>query len=202
MREAYDRVFPVRGDAAAAAAVDGTKGTQNEEPEQAQIQIQAQAQAQQTESTGEQNLSHRNVYLYLHCPRTTATATATKNQIVLAPISPTATLREALRGRSVIEFPTVYVLRTALPEKEVLEEGGKQFVLEEKDLQGLTDLMDHGAGVEGVDEEEEEDYTSSEGSESDETSDEEDEDDESDENDDEEDENEGKNQDKAEPHLS
>ncbi|RAH65425.1 zinc finger HIT domain-containing protein [Aspergillus aculeatinus CBS 121060] len=47
---------------------------------------------------------HRNVYFYLHRPRT-----ATK-QPVLIPLAPSMTLTAALRGHTVLEFPTIYVL--------------------------------------------------------------------------------------------
>ncbi|RAK75762.1 zinc finger HIT domain-containing protein [Aspergillus fijiensis CBS 313.89] len=49
-------------------------------------------------------LPHRNVYFYLHRPRT-----ATK-QPVLIPLAPSMTLTAALRGHTVLEFPTIYVL--------------------------------------------------------------------------------------------
>ncbi|PYH49565.1 zinc finger HIT domain-containing protein [Aspergillus saccharolyticus JOP 1030-1] len=47
---------------------------------------------------------HRGVYFYLHRPRT-----ATK-QPVLVPLAPSLTLTAALRGHTVLEFPTIYVL--------------------------------------------------------------------------------------------
>ncbi|RAL14524.1 zinc finger HIT domain-containing protein [Aspergillus homomorphus CBS 101889] len=47
---------------------------------------------------------HRDVYFYLHRPRT-----ATK-QPVLIPLAPGMTLTAALRGHTVLEFPTIYVL--------------------------------------------------------------------------------------------
>ncbi|KAL4734218.1 hypothetical protein BDV11DRAFT_213086 [Aspergillus similis] len=51
---------------------------------------------------------HRTVFFYIHRPRT-----ATK-QPVLAPLSPEMTLTTALQDRVVLEFPTIYVLRSPL----------------------------------------------------------------------------------------
>ncbi|KAE8160979.1 hypothetical protein BDV40DRAFT_313444 [Aspergillus tamarii] len=48
--------------------------------------------------------SHRDLYFYLHRPRTST------KQPVLVPLIPTATLTSALRGRTVLEFPTIYIL--------------------------------------------------------------------------------------------
>lgn len=48
--------------------------------------------------------SHRDLYFYLHRPRTST------KQPVLVPLIPTVTLTSALRGRTVLEFPTIYIL--------------------------------------------------------------------------------------------
>ncbi|KAL1886628.1 hypothetical protein Plec18167_000560 [Paecilomyces lecythidis] len=50
------------------------------------------------------SLTHRGLYFYLHRPRT-----ATK-QTILIPLQPSDTLTTSLRNRTVLEFPTVYVL--------------------------------------------------------------------------------------------
>lgn len=47
---------------------------------------------------------HRDVYFYLYCPRIAT------NRIVLVPLDPNMTLAAALRNRTVLEFPTIYVL--------------------------------------------------------------------------------------------
>lgn len=118
-------------------------------------------------STGnESEGSYRNVYFYLHRQRTAAG----HRNVVLVPVSPAATMRDVLRGRSVVEFPTVYVLEKPLGEED------ERFVLEEVYLSEHPGDVDGGSRAEDV----EEDYTSSEGS-SDESSEEEDEDEEEDE---------------------
>ncbi|PWY94205.1 putative HIT finger domain protein [Aspergillus sclerotioniger CBS 115572] len=47
---------------------------------------------------------HRDVYFYLHRPRTTT------KQPVLIPLSPKMSITAALRGHTVLEFPTIYAL--------------------------------------------------------------------------------------------
>jgi hypothetical protein len=76
-------------------------------------------------------LPHRSkLYFYLHRPRT-----ATR-QKVLIPLSPTVPFTTALRNRTILEFPTIYVLESS--SRELLatteEEEGRQnseFILEE-----------------------------------------------------------------------
>ncbi|PWY65770.1 hypothetical protein BO83DRAFT_452621 [Aspergillus eucalypticola CBS 122712] len=69
---------------------------------------------------------HRDLYFYLHRPRT-----ATK-QPVLAPLSPKITIAAALRGHTVLEFPTIYVLPDS-PDTIRAQEGSK-YILEEEYL--------------------------------------------------------------------
>ncbi|KAL3481271.1 hypothetical protein BJX99DRAFT_253927 [Aspergillus californicus] len=64
----------------------------------------------QTATPVEKSTSHRNLYFYLHRPRTTT------KQPVLIPIMPDMTLANALRGRVVLEFPTIYAVQNALNE--------------------------------------------------------------------------------------
>ncbi|KAL5000757.1 hypothetical protein BDV10DRAFT_161310 [Aspergillus recurvatus] len=52
--------------------------------------------------------AHRDVFFYIHRPRA-----ATKYP-VLAPLSPESTLTTALQDRVVLEFPTIYILRSPL----------------------------------------------------------------------------------------
>lgn len=70
--------------------------------------------------------THRELYFYLHRPRTTT------KKPVLAPLSPSSTLNEVLRGRTVLEFPTIY----ALPDspKALAGQDASPFILEEEYL--------------------------------------------------------------------
>lgn len=70
---------------------------------------------------------HRDVYFYLHRPRTTT------KKPVLSPLPPSATLGSVLRGRTVLEFPTIYALPDAA-EKLLAENEDCQFILEEEYL--------------------------------------------------------------------
>ncbi|KAL2823311.1 HIT finger domain protein [Aspergillus cavernicola] len=74
---------------------------------------------------------HRNVYFYLHRPRTTAKLP------VLSPVAAATTLTNALRGRVVLEFPTIYVLRDPLDEQGSEEES--KFILEKDYLRTHQD---------------------------------------------------------------
>lgn len=80
---------------------------------------------------------HRNTYFYLLRPRT-----ATKHP-VLIPLAPNITLSAALAGRTVLEFPTIYVLgdspRTLLTEKEKKTD---RFLLEEEYLRTKPEQAD------------------------------------------------------------
>ncbi|KAE8419708.1 hypothetical protein BDV36DRAFT_130894 [Aspergillus pseudocaelatus] len=67
--------------------------------------------------------SHRDVYFYLHRPRTST------KQPVLVPLSPTATLASALRGRTVLEFPTIYILSDS-PDALSSDQEDAKFLLE------------------------------------------------------------------------
>uniref|UniRef100_A0A093US92 Box C/D snoRNA protein 1 n=1 Tax=Talaromyces marneffei PM1 TaxID=1077442 RepID=A0A093US92_TALMA len=165
-KEAYDRVFPVPKSDISDISTD---------------------EQQQLPTTGEiidNTNSHRNIYFYLHRHRA-----ATKD-IVLVPLQPSATLRDVLRGRSVLEFPTIYIMSDDLrcQQEEDSKAAGADaltsanmgnFVLEEVYLKDHPDEAESGSGEE--EEEEEEDYTSSEGSSSDGSSDDDDDEDEEDE---------------------
>ncbi|KAJ5242694.1 Zinc finger HIT-type [Penicillium citrinum] len=70
---------------------------------------------------------YRDVYFYLHRPRTTS------KKPVLVPISPSATLGSILRGRTVLEFPTIFTL-SECAEKLIGENGESRFILEEEYL--------------------------------------------------------------------
>lgn len=149
LKEVYDRIFP--------APKINVNNTPTDE------------QRPSTEDIDLSTYSHRNTYFYLHRHR------AATNDIVLVPVKPSATLREVLRGRSVLEFPTIYILDDDLSR---LEGGPKsaevnvststsvhkrKFVLEELYLKDHPDEAESDDGDE-EEEDEEEDYTSSEGS--------------------------------------
>lgn len=70
---------------------------------------------------------HRNLYFYLHRPRT-----ITKKP-VLIPLPPPATLAAVLRERTVLEFPTIYLLSQS-PEMLLAEKDSAPFILEEEYL--------------------------------------------------------------------
>jgi hypothetical protein len=72
----------------------------------------------------EQSPTHRGLYFYLHRPRTTT------KMPVLVPLSPSSTLNQLLRGRTVLEFPTIY----ALPDSPQTLAGQETFILEEEYL--------------------------------------------------------------------
>jgi hypothetical protein len=164
LKEAYDRIFPI--------------------PKSDVNDIATDEQQPSTEDIDENTYSHRNFYFYLHRHR------AATNNIVLVPLQPSATLRDALRGRSVLEFPTIYILNDDLRRQEgdtktpvanvstsTLTDK-RRFILEELYLKDHPDEAESGSGGE---EEEEEDYTSSEGPSSDASSDDDDEDEDGDE---------------------
>lgn len=82
-------------------------------------------QQSSTQTQPAHTTTHRNSFFYLHRPRT-----ATK-QIVLIPLSPTMDFTSALRGRTVLEFPTIYVLHES-PEALNADSTNSQFLLEEE----------------------------------------------------------------------
>ncbi|GES63818.1 HIT finger domain protein [Aspergillus terreus] len=86
------------------------------------------AQPDRTSTPPDGISSHRDLYFYLHRPRT-----ATK-QPVLIPVDPQATLASALRDRTVLEFPSIYVLPDS-PETLRTTIDNPPFLLEEVYLQ-------------------------------------------------------------------
>lgn len=81
---------------------------------------------------------HRDVYFYLHRPRT-----ATKQPVVI-PLPPSMDLATALRGRTVLEFPSIYVLLDS-PET-LLTEKRSQFLLEDDYLRTEKPALEQEAG--------------------------------------------------------
>lgn len=71
--------------------------------------------------------AHRGVYFYISCPRTSTKAT------VLAPLSPNTTFQTSLRNRTILEFPTIYVL--PLSPTEISEQLNERFLLQNQNHQ-------------------------------------------------------------------
>lgn len=74
---------------------------------------------------------HRNLYFYLHRPRTTT------KKPVLVPLPPLAKLASVLRGRTVLEFPSIYALPDS-PETILVAKETSPFILEEEYLRTAT----------------------------------------------------------------
>ncbi|OQE32059.1 hypothetical protein PENSTE_c001G05093 [Penicillium steckii] len=99
-----------------------------EQPSQSSGSDLAESSAEGKEDTSKPPIvPHRDVYFYLHRPRTTS------KKPVLVPIPPSATLGSILRGRTVLEFPTIYILSESA-EKSFDENGESRFMLEEEYL--------------------------------------------------------------------
>ncbi|OJJ77250.1 hypothetical protein ASPBRDRAFT_50184 [Aspergillus brasiliensis CBS 101740] len=99
------------------------------EPTQPTDTSNAQLEASEATPTTSDSLPltpHRDLYFYLHRPRT-----ATK-QPVLAPLPPAISIAAALRGHTVLEFPTIYVLPDS-PDTIRAQEYAK-YILEEEYL--------------------------------------------------------------------
>lgn len=126
--------------------------------------------------------SHRNLYFYLHRPRTATRKT------VLIPVSPNARFNTVLRNRTIVEFPTVYVLESS-PQELSSKREESEFLLEEQYLQQVGKEE---AGEEEQ-EQEEEDTGEEEASGTSSTSSDDDSSDDTLEGDDDEEEEEGKN---------
>ncbi|KAL4865021.1 hypothetical protein BDV12DRAFT_156853 [Aspergillus spectabilis] len=87
------------------------------------------------ESTENEIPSHRTLLFYIHRPRTTTKLP------VLCPVSPTTTLTNALRNRTVLEFPTIYVIRNSLSDgDEQPGESKLKFILENEYLRTNPDI--------------------------------------------------------------
>ncbi|KAH8425183.1 zinc finger HIT domain-containing protein [Aspergillus melleus] len=85
----------------------------------------ADAPGQQSSTQSAEIISHRDVFFYLHRPRTTT------KQNVLIPLSPKINFTSALRGRTVLEFPTIYVLHES-PKAFNTDSENPRFLLEEE----------------------------------------------------------------------
>ena len=155
--DAYDRAFPLpRQDRPSTEVKEGTEASQEEpsteeKPTTTEVPDAPAATTTDTQPTNPPNQEstqqptaqteqqnptlpitpHRNLYFYLHRPRT-----ATKKP-VLVPLPPLAKLASVLRGRTVLEFPSIYALpdspETILAAKEI-----SPFILEEEYLRTAT----------------------------------------------------------------
>ncbi|KAJ5488820.1 hypothetical protein N7539_003710 [Penicillium diatomitis] len=140
--DAYDRAFPPPKEAR--AHTDGKKDDVVPGNERSAEQTSSEAnnpdhesadtksQAAASESAGEKGATplidpHRNLYFYLHRPRT-----STKKPVIV-PLPPSETLHTVLRDRTVLEFPTIYVLTDSA---ETIRESKETypFILEEEYL--------------------------------------------------------------------
>ncbi|KAL2813910.1 hypothetical protein BJX63DRAFT_393559 [Aspergillus granulosus] len=151
--EAYDRVFPLSKEEwknqvdnqPAGEDEQSAEITQEPESDVPKTEPQSVSEPPGAQPTTQDNTNsnlpedkpapHRNVYLYLHCPRTPT------KQPVLCPLSPSTILANALRGRTVLEFPTIYVLRKPLDESPSEEDNAK-FMLEKEYLRTHPDTED------------------------------------------------------------
>lgn len=98
----------------------GAENIQEDTPTQGAEQSSHQISQSASEST--EITPHRDLYFYLHRPRTPT------KQPVLVPVGPNISFTTALRGRTVLEFPTIYVLPDS--PGTVLTEKGHLFLLE------------------------------------------------------------------------
>lgn len=133
--EAYDRAFPLPKQEREQTVSETEPQVQDESaPPSTATNVQntapdaEDAQPDRTSTPPDKVSSHRDLYFYLHRPRT-----ATK-QPVLIPVDPRATLASALRDRTVLEFPSIYVLADS-PETLRTTTENPSFLLEEVYLQ-------------------------------------------------------------------
>lgn len=117
---------------ASANAISPSQPSQHHEGNENSVEKQAAG------STEPENGTTSTPHFYLHRPR------ARSKLPVLIPISPDKTITETLRGRLVLEFPTIYVLMESpelVPrEKFILEE---EYILKEREgLEVLDELSD------------------------------------------------------------
>ncbi|KAL1955451.1 hypothetical protein VTO42DRAFT_8545 [Malbranchea cinnamomea] len=96
--------------------------SQTQQPQEQVVKNKEGADSLASEQTQEPEPRSKKFHFYLHRPRSRSKFP------VLIPLAGSTTLTDALRGRTVLEFPTVYVL-----EKELTSDGGSdaKYVLEE-----------------------------------------------------------------------
>lgn len=116
---------------AGATATPATDHTETHPAHQPSSEV-ADASTELADKTQELPISrHRDLYFYLHRPRT-----ITKKP-VLIPLPPSATLAAVLRERTVLEFPTIYLLPES-PETLLAENDSSQFILETEYLRTVA----------------------------------------------------------------
>ena len=117
--DAYDRVVPhLKEDRISNDRKEG------EQPQSEDTGMKDQKTHDQVDSDTPAFAPHRDVYFYLHRPRTST------KQPVVVPLFPNANFTEALRGRAVLEFPSIYVLPDS-PESLLAINANSKFLLEE-----------------------------------------------------------------------
>lgn len=94
-------------------------------PEVEEAQSEVDGQPKHTDPSTPVITPHRDLYFYLHRPQTST------KQPVLIPLPPSTSLTTALRDRTVLEFPTIYVLNDS-PEALLAVKQDKKFLLEEE----------------------------------------------------------------------
>ncbi|KAL5360508.1 hypothetical protein BJX96DRAFT_175365 [Aspergillus floccosus] len=133
--EAYDRAFPLPKQEREQTVPETEPQVQDAEAAPPSTSTDAENTAPGAEDTQPDCTStpsgispHRDLYFYLHRPRT-----ATKQPVLIA-VDPQATLASALRDRTVLEFPSIYVLPDS-PETLRTTTDNPSFLLEEVYLQ-------------------------------------------------------------------
>lgn len=155
--EAYDRFYPLpkqerkkeqEQEQTQQKSEPPTEQEQQPQPEPSKTEepaTQPQPTEQQSESTPAIT-SHRDVYFYLHRPRTPT------KQPVLIPLAPAMTLTSALRGRTVLEFPTVYIIPDSPDTIRAEDKENGRFLLEDEYLQTIgPEKEEESTGQQGQD---------------------------------------------------
>ena len=155
--EAYDRFYPLpkqerkkeqEQEQTQQKSEPPTEQEQQPQPEPSKTEEPA-TQPQSTEQQSEPTpaiTSHRDVYFYLHRPRTPT------KQPVLIPLAPAMTLTSALRGRTVLEFPTVYIIPDSPDTIRAEDKENARFLLEDEYLQTIgPEKEEESTGQQGQD---------------------------------------------------
>lgn len=89
----------------------------------------------QEEQPADPEAPRPNYHFFLHKPRTSST------RHVLIPTTPTTTLHDTLRGRTVLEFPTIYVFTTPSPPEDSFILEAAYLEQEKQEQQELEDAL-------------------------------------------------------------
>lgn len=125
----YGQADDTTADATANSIIDSTEGRTVQPSGSEAEELSTEKSADQTQEPPV--VSHRDQYFYLHRPRTTT------KKPVLVPLLPSSALRDVLHGRTVLEFPTIYLLPDA-PEALLAEAESSSFILEEDYLRTVA----------------------------------------------------------------